>query len=221
MKALKKFIVLALIFALSLTCFGCDLQAKQYEASPLEYFSFAKVNGGYEVAASGLELPEKLNIPEEYQGLPVVAIADGGFAGAKVKEIAIPKSITEVRTGAFKNAEMEKVYFYNGTISIGDAAFFGCKNLKTITLPKTLETIGQSAFNTCTSLTSIVLPEKVKSIGNSSFAYCVSLDRFYIPKNVEFIGENVFVGCLENLTIEISASNEHYKLDVNGMPVAR
>ena len=63
----------------------------------------------------------------------------------------------------------------NGVISIGDAAFFGCKDLTSITIPKSVTSIGHMAFQGCIGLKSITIPNSVTSIGHSVFAGCANL----------------------------------------------
>ncbi len=222
MKSLKKLIASALVFAIVLTFCACDFGPKQYEASDLSYFEFTEIAEGYAVSAKNVNnLPEKLNIPEFYEDKPVIKIDDNGFVGAQIKDLAIPSSVKYIGSHAFENSTLESIYFFTGVQIIWDAAFYGCKSLKTLNLPRSLMSLGQSAFASCTSISAVVLPEKLIAVNNACFAYCLALERVYIPRTVSIIGESVFVGCSGNIEFEISASNEHYKLDANGYPVAR
>ncbi len=89
--------------------------------------------------------------------------------------------------------------------SIGEAAFFDCSGLTSITIPNGVTSIGERAFYYCSSLTSITIPNSVTFIGNVAFCNCSNLTAITIPKNVTSIGENVFCGC-SNLT-EITIPN--------------
>jgi len=74
--------------------------------------------------------------------------------------IAIPKEITyEGRT--LKVTE------------IGDAAFYHCRSLESITIPNSVTSIGTAAFYDCSSLQSVTIPNSVTSIGNSAFGGCI------------------------------------------------
>ena len=117
---------------------------------------------------------------------------------------------------------------YNGLPVTGVAAnaFAGCKNLKSIILPDTIEYIGAGAFSGCKSLESIEIPydvtviedgtfkncdslkyvqmgNDVTSIGADAFSRCRALTSFALPKKLSSIGKGAFIGCskLESITI--------------------
>ena len=57
----------------------------------------------------------------------------------------------------------------NTVTSIGDAAFYGCVSITSITIPRSVTSIGDYAFIYCSSLTSITIPESVITIGRYAF----------------------------------------------------
>ena len=59
--------------------------------------------------------------------------------------------------------------------SIGNAAFYYCFGLTSISLPEGLTSIESSAFRSCTALTEITIPASVTSIGSYAFEECTSL----------------------------------------------
>ena len=80
------------------------------------------------VRASTVTLPSQLN------GLPVLAIADGAFAGERtLGKVIIPDSVK----------------------SIGCRAFEGCTSLTYVSIGKNVEFIGAHAFTGCTAITGI------------------------------------------------------------------
>ena len=52
---------------------------------------------------------------------------------------------------------------------IGDQAFYGCWELKSVTIPESVASIGKSAFYDCGSMTSITIPKSVTYIDHVAF----------------------------------------------------
>ena len=63
----------------------------------------------------------------------------------------------------------------SGTLSIAGYAFSGKTQLKSITIPNTVQFIGNGAFSGCTGLTSIDIPESL----NSDFLNTLSYSQYY------------------------------------------
>lgn len=95
-----------------------------------------------------------------------------------------------------------------GVTSIGERAFWGCRDLTTITIPQSVTSIGNYAFLSCESLTSIYISNSVFSIGNDAFTN-VGLTSLIIPNSVTSIGKNAFNYCshLTSVTIPNSVSS--------------
>ncbi|MBQ9786446.1 MAG: leucine-rich repeat domain-containing protein, partial [Clostridia bacterium] len=126
--------------------------------------------------------------------------------------------------------KITKVIFADGSNckTIGDSAFWGCANLKSLILPASLTTIGVSTFR-ATGLTSITIPSGVTELGDCAFygcsslasvtiestetstltigeyvfANCTSLTSIIIPSSVTSIGDSTFGGCSSLATITI------------------
>ena len=67
--------------------------------------------------------------------------------------------------------------------SIGNNAFYSCKNLVNVTIPDSITSIGNNAFEYCASLKSVLIPGSVTSIGNAAFNRCESLMNIEVIKN--------------------------------------
>ena len=80
-------------------------------------------------------------------------------------------------------------------MTIDGNAFRGCKSLKSVEIPSTVERIGQAAFSGCTSLCSLSIPASVETIEQETFYGCTSLRAMEIPASVEVIGQSAFKGC--------------------------
>ena len=80
--------------------------------------------------------------------------------------------------------ELQIVEIGTNATSIGNAAFYGCNNLTSITIPSSVTSIGQGAFSGCSGLTSVTIPSSVTSIGYAAFDTCRNLT------NVTFSGKD-------------------------------
>ena len=68
-------------------------------------------------------------------------------------------------------------------------------NLKSLMLPKSLQSICAESFAYCSQLTHLELNEGLEVIGDNAFAFCTQLEQVRIPESVIEIGTNPFAGC--------------------------
>ena len=87
----------------------------------------------------------------------------------------------------------------SGIATIGPCAFFGCTNLKSITISKDVKTVGRAAFSYCTALTQVTIPGTITTLGESVFIWCTSLTTVNIGDGITAITEYLFAEC-ESLT---------------------
>ena len=91
--------------------------------------------------------------------------------------------------------------------SISSYCFFGCENLKTISLSKetsNLRIIGSYAFDGCTNLKEISIPNGLLHIGESAFAQTIIESIDFEDTELEYIGKNSFTYCEKLLKIKLS-----------------
>ena len=86
----------------------------------------------------------------------------------------------------------EKIY----TVRSIDSAFFGCRNLISVSIPDSVTRINM-AFRACNNLTTVILGEnsQLTTIGERAFEGCINLSSITIPDGVKSIGELAFSGC--------------------------
>lgn len=103
--------------------------------------------------------------------------------------------VTSIQYGAFYNCKnITNVTIPRGITNIGDDAFRLCTSLVNVTLPETLETIGEGAFYGCTALATITIPQGVTNIYAYAFYDCTNLADITIPGSVATIGDKAFYG---------------------------
>lgn len=93
-----------------------------------------------------------------------------------------------------------------GIRNIGQMAFSGRSDLRSLALPEGVERIESDAFANCENLTEIALPDALETISASAFCNCESLERFSIPSSVRSIGDGAFEGC-PRLTLSVEAGS--------------
>jgi hypothetical protein len=121
---------------------------------------------------------------------------------SQVKHIVFFENISSVRKYAFRNyyPNLETVSFCNSVAQIGNSAFTGCKNLRTVRLPKNITEVGGLLF-AGTGLEEIVIPAAVTKIDNS-FSACEKLHKVEFEKNSELLTLGKYGGFDECITLE-------------------
>ena len=170
----------------------CNCGAEETEVIPslcskgLKY-QISEDGTSYTVVGIGDCADTNLRIPSIYNGLPVKTI------GAK--------AFYEVET-------FTSLYISDGITIIEDYAFQCCRQLKSITLPETLEKLGVGVFYSCINL--VDFPEsfgKVTEIPDFSFYNCYqALEKVVIPYGITVLGKESFSACDELLEARIPTS---------------
>lgn len=94
-----------------------------------------------------------------------------------IKKIAIPESVKIIGEWAFYSTSLKSIKIPKSINSVEILAFSHCYSLTSIEIPDRVESIGYGAFGNCISLTSIEIPDSVKSIGDMAFYNCMSLEK--------------------------------------------
>ena len=108
------------------------------------------------------------------------------------------KSEVNIPASVINNNSTYKVIFIN------KGAFYGCKNIKKITLGNEMVSIGSQAFGR-TNIEEIEMPESVVTVNEEIFFECNSLKkiRFKGKKPLKIVATNWLGGVNNNITIEI------------------
>lgn len=143
-------------------------------------------------------------------------IGCSAFAGCKnLKSINIPKSVQHIASNAFMDCEkLDHVVFpedgkftvsaadYDGTNryendedKYSGGLFWGCKSLRSFTIPDSWTAVPGTMFKDCSALTSVHIPDNVTFIGNSAFGETTNLTSISLPSKLICIDGQAFKGC--------------------------
>ncbi len=113
----------------------------------------------------------------------------------------------------FNSEKIVSVVIKNGVTSIGDGAFYTCKNLTSIAIPNSVIRIGNWAFAGCVKLTKLTIPNSVTNIGDYAVYNCNGLTSISIPASVTSIGSYPFAECSRLNNISVASGNKNYSSD--------
>ena len=153
----------------------------------------------------------EVRIPEEIEGLPVIAIGEKAFAVKEEAPIAEPSEemdaelifVTEAEGSEVEGQALRRVFLPDSVKTIGAYAFQGCSALERVSLPAGLEEISLRMFHGCSSLEQVTLPAGLKNIGDYGFYGCSELKKLHLPENVVRIGKYAFYNCRKMAEINI------------------
>lgn len=147
---------------------------------------------------------KKITLPDT-----ITTFGTDAFAGSSLETITIPKNLTAISSGAFRNCKsLESVKFKNGNLlnAINDYAFANCFNLVTFPFHEitNLTTIGKEAFLYCLGLTNVVFPDHFAILESYAFQDCKNLTTIYFPASIAYVASNAFRGVGESARIYFS-----------------
>lgn len=158
-----------------------------------------------------------------------VTLADNLFENwlGNATTFHIPASVEQIGNRAFAYTQIKALPEMLGLKRIGGEAFYGCKNLKKLTIPETVEYIGGGAFYGCSniwsltynainaecgsfmesnaSLEKIVIGDKVRRLPRGIFSGR-EFTEVALPVCLERIDDSAFSGCKNLTTINLSDS---------------
>ncbi len=87
--------------------------------------------------------------------------------------------------------------------TIDEYAFSGRKELKSISIPDSINRIERATFNDCTGLKTVKLSNNLKTISSSAFKNCESLQDIELPQSIKLIDIGAFQGCKQLKNVDI------------------
>ena len=103
-------------------------------------------------------------------------------------------SVTITGIGNYTDAVLEIPKTINGyrVTSIYDYAFYNCHEITEVIIPSSVIDIGENAFNGCKNLKSVILEDGVEIIHNFAFYNCPLLTEILIPNSIKILGARTF-----------------------------
>lgn len=138
----------------------------------------------------------------------VTTIGDCAFSGARLKNVNVPKTVTQMGDGLFEYCtSLTSATIEAPIVSLPYNTFEGCGKLSSVKLPATCKELQGSVFYGCKALTSFSLSGFTKmkrpNLGDwGHFAY-TSIASVNMPSGLETIPEYAYMHCtkLTSLTL--------------------
>lgn len=145
-------------------------------------------------AAQALDSPQAVKVSDGILMENLSAASDGST-------LVIPETMN-----LNQNADLAALgidFAVSQVTAIAANAFAGQGGIRSVSLPKTIESIGSGAFANCVGLEEIEIPEGVSEIGESAFRGCESLQTVTIPSSVNVVSEGAFQGCTNLTSVQL------------------
>ncbi len=190
--------------------FGTDNVCKtcSYRCVSSEGLAFTPVSGedgavlGYAVSL-GTAKAAHIIVALYHEGLPVVAVAEGGFRDCiTLTRFTCYAPLAEVGAEAFRGcAALSETELPDSVEEVGEMAFYGCGNVTSLSLGSGVKSIGKNAFYGLSSLESITVSEQnsvYSGEGNclvekATGTLLLGSAQSVIPDDVKKIGDNAFL----------------------------
>lgn len=139
----------------------------------------------------------------------VTTAGEYAFRNTRLSALEAP-TLADIGAYAFaENTLLSSVTLGPVTV-MGDLAFYGCNNLRSVTFGDGSTIVGEGAFMRDTAggaLTSVTLPDTVTEIGQLAFYNCTALTTIDLS-HVKTIGLGAFAGCTGLTSVDLSAATD-------------
>ncbi|MBQ3075915.1 MAG: leucine-rich repeat domain-containing protein, partial [Clostridia bacterium] len=126
-----------------------------------------------------------------------------------LKEVTVTKADSLGEHAFYACKELTAITLPADCAEIGVYAFYNCTNLASVNLPASLSTLGNYIFYNCENLTDFAIPANCTEIGSFALYSCDKLTSLTIPKSVRTIGNSAFSSCINLTSVEFTGATEH------------
>jgi len=122
-------------------------------------------------------------------------MGSSAFSQTGLISVALPASLATIGDYAFYICrDLRNVSIPEGVINIGEEAFSVC-NFAQVSIPGSVRAILPRAFSANPALFSVKISNGVANIGNYAFSGCTRLTNIVLPKSVVSVQSSAFAGC--------------------------
>ena len=137
----------------------------------------------------------------------VKIIAPYAFFCTGITNADLPASVTTIGESAFYECrQLNSVSIPEGVAEISKHAFYGCNGMTKLTINKGVSVIGYEAFMNCSNLKEVKIPGSVKTIEERAFYECSNLSKLAIENGVESIAGGAFYYCTSLTSVTLPNS---------------
>lgn len=182
------------------------------------------ISGGqpYTVTAIGYSafgsLSTPINVSSVFIPATVLSIGDSAFIycdALTTVTFAENSQLKSIERAAFWGSEhvhprFKEIKIPDSVETIGNGAFYECRDLERIALPSALQTLSSVTFYNCTALSEVTFPASLKTIESSAFSGCRNLSKVKLPASLTAIQSSVFHLCINLKTVSYDGSLEQW-----------
>ena len=136
-----------------------------------------------------------------------------------LQSITFPDSVTKIENGAFRNCKSLSQIDFNNVSVLGNDAFSGCDSLVKLEIPETIKNISDTpfaeyngAFWGCENLKYVTIFSGMTSIPKGTFYDSRELSIIYIDKGeLQVIDEGAFLGCNKISKVFFSGTEQEWE----------
>lgn len=157
-----------------------------------------------DTASLGKQAPSKLHFPQKIQKAKITKIG-ADMTGEPKDELDF-----------YQNVFGTWVEYAHGVDGYCNAV----RNVKTMTLPKSLKELDESAFSGMRKLLKVNIPDGVKILENDTFYGCEKLRECKLPKSFSQVRYTCFEDCPRLANVTLSKENSNFVIS-NGMILSK
>ncbi|MCD7763131.1 MAG: leucine-rich repeat protein [Lachnospiraceae bacterium] len=135
---------------------------------------------------------DKVVIPREIDGYPVISIGEEAFFHATFSAIFIPNTVKAILRRAFGDCQnLKYIDLPNKLEHFGNLCFYNC-GFESFRVPDSIKKIPGSCFCCCKKLKDIAFGNQIETFGHGAFKVCQSMKKIFLPDTLKTIESNCF-----------------------------